>query len=234
MFLHLLFLLSWAIWAASVDSITLPTTIEIDLVFPLNQTYTLIDPFPVIFVIQNAAAAWNFGFDFQWNITGVPDGSSSVEVFGPGFLFEGEVYHPAPSDPFIVVNSTKFPSAIVNTELPAGKWTLGWSYESSICTPVGNILKIGSGVPAQGSIGFTVEDGGASPDFANNCPTLAGEIGIVANWTGCPQLGTPGTSNPCGAKINAAQASSISAVLALGTRLLRGREVRQQVGQPAR
>ena len=38
--------------AVSADSITLPTTtIEIDLVFPLNKTYTLIDPFLVIFVI---------------------------------------------------------------------------------------------------------------------------------------------------------------------------------------
>ena len=218
MFPRLLFFLFWAIWAVSADSITLPTTIEIDLVFPLNQTYTLIDPFPVIFVIQNAAAAWNFGFDFQWNISGVPDGSSSSEVFGPGFLFEGQgLYHPAPSDPFIVVNSTRFPSAIVNTQLPAGKWTLGWSYESSICTPNGDILNIGSGVPAQGSISFTVEGGGASPDFTSSCPTLAGQIDVVANWTGCPQLGTPGPSNPCGAKIDAAQASSISAILALNT-----------------
>jgi hypothetical protein len=192
--------------------------IEIDLVFPLNQTYTLIDPFPGIFFIQNAAAAWNFGFDFQWNISGVPDGSSSSEVFGPGFLFEGQgLYHPAPSDPFIVVNSTRFPSAIVNTQLPAGKWTLGWSYESSICTQNGDILNIGSGIPAQGSISFTVEGGGASPDFTSSCPILAGQIDIVANWTGCPQLGTAGPSNPCGAKIDAAQASSISAILALGT-----------------
>lgn len=217
MFPRLLFFLFWAIWAISADSITVPTTIEIDLVFPLNQTYALIDPFPVIFVIQNAATAWSFGFDFQWNISGVPDGSSSSEVFGPGFLFEGQgLYHPAPSDPFIVVNSTRFPS-IVNTQLPAGKWTLGWSYESSVCTPDGDILNIGSGVPAQGSISFTVEGGGASPDFTSSCPTLAGQIDVVANWTGCPQPGTPGPSNPCGAKIGAAQASSISAILALST-----------------
>jgi hypothetical protein len=60
MFLRLL-LLSWVTWAASADSITLPTTIEIDLVFPRNQTYSIIDPyFPVIFVIQNAARSLEF------------------------------------------------------------------------------------------------------------------------------------------------------------------------------
>lgn len=226
MFPRLLFFLFWAIWAVSADSITLPTTIEIDLVFPLNQTYSLIDPFPVIFVIQNAAAAWDFGFNFQWNISGVPDNSSNAASFGPGFLFVGPgLYHPAPSDPFIVVNSTQFPPVVVgSTVFPfvsnpfsAGKWTLGWSYESSICTQDGDILQIGSGVPAQGSISFTVEGGGASPDFTSSCPISAGQIDIVANWTGCPQLGTPGTSNPCGAKIDAAQASSISAALAQTT-----------------
>ena len=114
------------------------------------------------------------------------------------------------------MNSTRFPS-IQNIQLPAGKWTLGWSYESSVCTPDGDILNIGSGVAAQGSITFTVESDGASPDFTSSCPTLAGQIDVVANWTGCPQLGTPGPSNPCGAKIDAAQASSISTILALST-----------------
>src|SRR5277367_6406639 len=139
MFPRLLFFLFWAIWAVSAYSITLPTTIEIDLVFPLNHTYTLIDPFPVIFVIQNAAAAWNFGFDFEWNITGVADGYSSPETFGPGFVFVGQgFYSPAPSDSFIVVNSTNFPYVVQPSNLPAGKWTLGWSYSSSSCTPKGD------------------------------------------------------------------------------------------------
>jgi hypothetical protein len=135
MFPRLLFFLFWAIWAVSADSITLPTTIEVDLVFPLNQTYTLIDPFPVIFVIQNAAAAWDFGINFEWNITGVPD-EPSGSGFYSGWLMvgAGDYYpdRPAPSDPFIVVNSTRFvpapelPSAVgSNPLLAAGRWTLG-------------------------------------------------------------------------------------------------------------
>jgi len=47
---------------------------------------------------------------------------------------------------------------------------------------------------------------------------LAGQVRYTANFSGCPQIGTAGaSSNPCGGKIDAAQASSISAVLALGT-----------------
>lgn len=109
-------------------------------------------------------------------------------------------YHPAPSDPYIVVNSTNFPSVISDVSLlPAGKWALGWSYTiASTCTPNGNILHIESDTPVQGSIGFTMKDGGASPDFTSNCSTLAGQIGIAANWTGCPQIGAPVAANPWG------------------------------------
>jgi hypothetical protein len=218
MFSCLLFFLFWAKWAVSADSGTLPATVEIDIVFPLNQTYTLIDPFPVIFVIQNATVAWRFGFTLEWNITGVADGDSFTDIFGSGFLFGGEnPVHPVPPpDPYIVVNSTRFPT--VTEKVPAGKWTLGWSYSASPCTQSGNIIDIDltGEVVAQGSLSFTVEAGGASPDFTSSCPTLAGQVGMMADLLGCPQLGTPNASNPCGAKVDAAQASSISAVLGLG------------------
>jgi hypothetical protein len=46
---------------------------------------------------------------------------------------------------------------------------------------------------------------------------LAGQVHYTANFSGCPEIGTASTSNPCGGKIDAAQASSISAALALGT-----------------
>lgn len=63
-----------------------------------------------------------------------------------------------------------------------------------------------------------MKDGGSSPVFTENCPMLAGQVRYTANFSGCPQIGTAGpSSNPCGGKIDAAQASSISAVLALGT-----------------
>ncbi|KAH9215490.1 hypothetical protein DL95DRAFT_500531 [Leptodontidium sp. 2 PMI_412] len=228
MFVLLLFLFCWVTWAVA-NSITLPTTVELDLVFPLNETYAPIDPFPVIFVIQNAAAAWSFGLEFTWNITGVIDGDSGQETF-PGdtiFLLSNNIRPNnllPPSDPFIIVNSTDWPGASVAvTKVPAGKWALGWSYSiPTTCTPTadGEFLTIRPALPIQGSMSFTVKDGGASPVFTRNCSTLAGQFGIVANWTGCPQLGgTPGIANPCGAKIDTVQASSISAALAttLGT-----------------
>jgi hypothetical protein len=219
MFSHLLFFLFWAIWAVSAASVTFPTTVEIDLVFPLNKTYNLIDPFPVIFVIQNTAPAWYFGFDLEWNITGIPDGASSFpETIGPGFLFGSQdPDHPVPPpDPYIVANSTRFPS--IAEKLPAGKWTLAWSYGSRTCTQDGDYVDINLVEQlAQGSISFTVEGGGASPDFTSGCPILAGQVGMTADLLGCPQIGTPNASNPCGAKVDAAQASSISAVLSLST-----------------
>jgi hypothetical protein len=217
MFSRLLFFLFWAKWAVSADSETLPATVEIDIVFPLNQTYTLIDPFPVIFVIQNATVAWRFGFTLEWNITGVPDGHSVPYTIGPGYLFgtEDPVHPVPPPDPYIVVNSTIFPD--LPEKVPAGKWTLGWSYTASPCTQNGDYVDVKiNRVLAQGSMSFTVEASGASPDFTSSCPTLAGQVGMMADLLGCPQIGTPNTSNPCGAKVDAVQASSISAVLGLG------------------
>jgi hypothetical protein len=124
----LLILLLGEIFSAALQPTLLDSTIEIDLVFPLNETYAPVDSFPVIFVLQNISVAWNFGFQFLWNITGVPDDEGAgQEIFGPGSVM---VFHdedlPVPSDPYIVANSTNFHSSIVpNVPLSPGNWVLG-------------------------------------------------------------------------------------------------------------
>jgi hypothetical protein len=130
MFVHLLFCILLAqVFFATTEATTLNSTIEIDLVFPLNQTYAPINPFPVIFIIQNAAAAWNFGFQFLWNINGTSDEEGTGrEAFGPGLLFvTPDSCHPAPSDPYIIANSTKFTGTNnENYPLLPGRWSLAW------------------------------------------------------------------------------------------------------------
>ena len=100
---------------------------EIDLVFLLNETYAPVDSFPVIFVLQNISVAWSFGFQLQWNITGVPDNEGAGRGVWSGFV---SVYHdedlPVPSDPYIIVNSTNIHSSIIpNTPVSPGSWVLG-------------------------------------------------------------------------------------------------------------
>jgi hypothetical protein len=119
----LLILLLGEIFSAALQPTLLDSTLEIDLVFPLNDTYAPIDSFPVIFVLQNISVAWSFGFQFQWTITGV---SGDVGAGGVGFV---SVFHdedlPVPSDPYIIANSTNIHSSFIpNTPLFPGNWVL--------------------------------------------------------------------------------------------------------------
>lgn len=219
-FLRVFLLLCCAICASSSE-VPLNTTVEIDLVFPQNDTYTLVDPFPIIFIIQQAPLAYGFGFTFSWNITGI---GSYKEVYND----QGNVFsfweHQTPPDPYIVLNSTLSQDTIPADQfaLPAGQWTLAWSYSSGECLPEGDdTVDITNGAWG-GSIDFTTVyegNGGASPDLTG-CPIVALEVPYVGNWTwNCPQIGNPTTSYAaaCDAKLNDAQASSISSELSIST-----------------
>jgi hypothetical protein len=129
MFVRLLpILLFGGIFSAALQPTPLDSTIEIDLVFPLNETYAPLESFPVIFVLRNISVAWSFGFSFLWNITGIPDEEGAGrEVYGPGgLLVFSDKDPPIPSDPYILVNSTNFHESVIpNNPLPPGNWVLG-------------------------------------------------------------------------------------------------------------
>ncbi|KAF1815232.1 hypothetical protein P152DRAFT_480294 [Eremomyces bilateralis CBS 781.70] len=57
--------------AVAQNIVTFPTDIEVDLVVPRpNTSYLVQSPFPLIFAIQNAKVAWDFGFIFRWELFG--------------------------------------------------------------------------------------------------------------------------------------------------------------------
>ena len=215
------FLLLGCISFAFSSEFPLNKTVEIDLVFPQNETYTLTVPFPIIFIIQQARLAYGFGFTFTWNITG--RGSSAYMYYDSSTLFsfwERET----PPDTYILVNSTLSQDPIPQDQfvLPAGQWTLGWSYGSQECLPVGSDTEEFTSGGWGGSIDFTTVDegsGGTPPDLTV-CPIVALEVPYVGNWsTNCPAIGNPTTSYAaaCGIKLDEVQASSISAELAIST-----------------
>ncbi|KAL6235795.1 hypothetical protein BDW75DRAFT_239887 [Aspergillus navahoensis] len=47
-----------------------PATIEVDLLFPRNETYNNMTGFPIVFALQNADAASTFGWDLTGNSHG--------------------------------------------------------------------------------------------------------------------------------------------------------------------
>lgn len=215
-----------------VPAINYPATIEIDLLFPRNETYSSSHSIPVIFAIQNAASAWALGFDFDWsmsstsNLSGVaPLGDAAVSTDNPP---TGAAAIP-PSDPYFIVNSTK-PTHSWMVDVSPGSWTLVWSL--NMPQALTESCKPGAWV-AQGSIDFTIVEGsgGASLNFTDACPQAVGLVTVESYVKNCGVVlsSTVASANPCAASLSNLQASSVSAVLAQET-ASSGAQIRAESG----
>ena len=218
---HVLLIAQAALSAAQakVPAVSYPFTIEIDLLFPRNETYTTTGSIPVLFAIQNTIPAWAIGFDLSWNMSSPsnnigaldgPVGSAHVS-WAPPPTGGGAV---PPSDPFFVVNSTKPAQGSFLKDVTPGTWTLGWSFGSPEALPEscfpGAIL-------AQGTVDFTIaQSGGLSVDYAGNCPETVGIVTVESYEKTCGvKLASPkGPGSPCSASLSPTQASSVAALLA--------------------
>ena len=68
--------------AAESTAIMYPATVEFDVVFPDNGTYAPASVFPIIFAVQNVAAAWpSTALSIQWSLVklGTPEAVPVVE-----------------------------------------------------------------------------------------------------------------------------------------------------------
>src|SRR3569833_2284650 len=210
----LLALLARSVYAAAGDVIPLPTNIEIDLSFPRNDTYDHAKVFPIVFALQGAAAAWNFGFHFQWRLS-YADGFASNGLDDFATLSSSSLGSELPpSDPFILANRT----VVLSESNGEHKYTLAWEFGFyANCSLDGSTFRT-EGRPSNtaGNITFTTKKGAKAPDIAEPgaCPMLGSLLGIQSNITGCPHIGDSGKSaNPCAITVDAAMASSVSAAI---------------------
>lgn len=123
-----------ALAAPAQSEATFPATLEVDLIFPRNnEGYSRIYPFPFVFAIQGAAAAWPHEFSFTWeafdgdrshhdlgaqpDFSGAGNKSSSMAIkqYTSGNLPEG-------NDPLYVIAGTDL---IVNS--PSSYFSMTWS-----------------------------------------------------------------------------------------------------------
>ena len=201
-------------YAFAQNTVTFPSNVEIDIIYPRNDTYDHAEVFPIIFAIQGAKAAWDFQFHFDWSIN-YADGYASNGLVSYGRaenVYEGVS---APSDPFIVANRT------ISLFKSSGdhKYKLSWKYGFyTNCTTDQTGFTIESRAwNAQGSIIFTIQSGAKKADITEPgpCPLLGGVVGMQGNSSsGCVHLGDSGISaNPCAVTVNAAMASSIINVI---------------------
>jgi len=206
---------------------TTPLNVEIDVIFPRNDTYAHADAFPVIFAIQNNAPALRLGnYVLSWLIR--PYSSAGNESWIEYMKYEtnSPAYNPPlAQDPLLVINQTTTLAKSIN---PANRaYELVWNFSWYVrCQANGNQWDVNSTQPmVTDRLIFTIQEGTTKPEITagSQCPELGSLIGVAQNLSHpgdfgvndyCPVLGDTGfEANPCAAKVDAAIAKTISSVL---------------------
>lgn len=197
--------------------VSLPTSMEVDIVFPRpNGRYAATNKFPLVIAIQNTAAAFEFGYEFSWDISS-PD-PNSLNFGGWGDIFVVEETSPPSADPYIQTNYTE--------ALGLGEWVFSWTLSNarSCDSTAFSVYETLFSPISNGSFTFTVANDAPGPKFVGSCPSPVGVVSYSAvasysvpgGYNICPVTATaPPSPNPCRVTINDAQASSISNALGL-------------------
>lgn len=210
-----------SVLAASLAGAVNPTG-EIDVVFPRNETYGVVAPFPIVFGLRNVPA--RFPMDFTWTLHCRYSTFSGTDSMDGGFIPQGH------AEPFYVLNSTQFwydraPDDLKNKNGPLGEWLsdkdeciLSWRYSAATCQELSDGTGMITTPPGVlGNVTFYLQPGGRPPHDAiaayKGCPVAA--VAFADNSTkGCidSYKVTPDV-HPCGLDVKAA-ASSIAAGIA--------------------
>ncbi|KAI1778199.1 hypothetical protein F4818DRAFT_405165 [Hypoxylon cercidicola] len=218
-------------WSAAQQSIAFPATVDVELIFPRNDTYAPTVLMPIVFAIRNAQLAAPLDLNFGWTVYNMDD------PHGPaidGYLHLTNVDFSNTSDPYFAFRTTNEFNA---TE---ASWYLIWTLSSGNCSR-SDASRGDDGVASSISfynrvnpVSFTTRNGAQQPDLVPSDDTCASpDSYFTFNVTGI--LGTPDpakydgrdtcavlaptnmTASPtaalCGAGIDASAASSISAAI---------------------
>jgi hypothetical protein len=213
------------LWAAQVGGTTFPATVEVDLIFPRNDTYAPSTLFPIVFAFQNAALAYSLSPSFDLNIWDIADENNS---WGP--LYDTYIDWNNSSD-------TTYAYRAINLNTTdngaARTYSIGWVFGSFKCSNATGQVTIGSGSRANNAL-FTIESGAQQPDLvaatanSSSCDSMSHLAFNVTDTLDVPN-GTHNdihdrcvvlsdvqplvTGNPCAVRFDSATASSISAAI---------------------
>ena len=203
-----------------------PQTIELDLVFPRNDTYAPLEYFPLILGLQNAEAAWPQGIKIDWMLEQLDADTPPLEGYFPprdekNYLDDS--YHTRdepPSDPFIYYH---FPFTLRN--FTTGHWRYSWQFGFAQNCTAPNSRSEGwfLSQPRQEVI-FRTASGGRPVDLLDLPEDCFGEPVTfeIVDWTRtlwtdldtCPILnGTSPKPNPCALQFNQTFVDNITAAI---------------------
>ncbi|KAK0655012.1 hypothetical protein B0T16DRAFT_3144 [Cercophora newfieldiana] len=216
--------------AVLAQLVTFPGTLEVDLIFPRNVTYSPAQFFPFIFAIQNPLLAIPLDLSIRYALFsfGTTDGSnaSNISIDGDIDLQNDKI---SSWDPYLAYPAFDFTTKLSITQ---GTWLLTWTASSGNCSANPESGRTDqSYLNRDAHVWFTTKKGALPVDLvaatdAGTCPVNTSNL--TYNITGtldtpdpskfdgrdsCAILSSPPAANPCGAKIAVTAASSISAAI---------------------
>ncbi|KAL4820854.1 hypothetical protein BDW67DRAFT_73225 [Aspergillus spinulosporus] len=167
----------------SVLCLSYPTAIEVNLLFPRNETYNNMTGFPIVFALQNADAAGTFGWDIDWQFIWL-DGSEDekfLDYYSGLHLIDSPTLNDFRylADDILIV-----PGRILqenNYYIRPGIYRVAWRYLTSTCLESESITWIDGSTMiarANSSVVFTVVADGSGLDFeipSDTCPLYSGQ-----------------------------------------------------------
>ncbi|EFZ03084.1 hypothetical protein X797_005831 [Metarhizium robertsii] len=199
-----------------------PETVEVDLVFPHNDTYAPAALMPLVFAVQNFPASRPLFLQIDFDIFHTPSWNTTIQQ-GIIFLNHANYSTNASTLHFVYDWTTR----LNNTE---GSWAMWWGVYSANCTDTGRApgpLKLDLNYK-RNLVHFSTKHGAQQPDLvaASKDGVCDKTTGVAFNITEvkevswfnrqsvdhdvCPILAPEAPKpNPCLAKVNATTASSI-------------------------
>ena len=200
--------------------------LEIDVIFPRNETYKAVADFPVALAIQNATALGALGnYTLSWIIMPYTDGviASGLSYGGGKWVVPAEAKEP------VIFVGTSNVTAWIKRKKRGDRYMLGWSvvwdgvvercgFENTFIS--GGLMFGVEGAFESDPFAYGWEDAGKgkTPDILQvpECPALGAVADITPSATtspaSCPTVvgDTGRKGNPCAVKVDKAMASSIS------------------------
>ncbi|KAF2664835.1 hypothetical protein BT63DRAFT_77657 [Microthyrium microscopicum] len=211
-------------WSAAQPAISFPTIVEVDLMFPRNDTYAPNPLMPVVFAIQQSVIAKSLNIGLLWDLGRLDASdnttSSGYKIYGNPINSQNSTINDTPLYEYDIM---------YNMTIIEGTWWFRWILSTENCSM---FLANGSQLPNHdlwNTLIFTTKNGAKQPDLVDTTAgndICASAESFTFNVTGlshegngsatCAVLASSAASpapNPCAAQMNSAYASSVSAAI---------------------
>ncbi|KAJ5522065.1 hypothetical protein N7527_006180 [Penicillium freii] len=224
-----------AAWALPAAAVTFPQTVEVDLIFPRNETYAPSEVFPIVFAFQNAALIPSLDPSFDINLWVNVEHNTSILPANIDLTAVNFSSAAVGDQPLYVYTFATNLNTTNNGADAVTLYNLVWAFGAGNCSGDDRSATTFGGGFESSNVIFTIAQSGAAPEISNNASTstnasactglshlafnVTGTLPVAdtRKWDGhntCAVFSdttpTP-VGSPCAATADASAAASISA-----------------------